>query len=76
MSLWLAIYLVVAPVPAAILVVHHAWQAGRTGRDVSESEDVLAALALGALWPLALVGLMLFAAVFAIARAVQRIGDA
>ena len=76
MSLWLAIYLCVAPVPAAILVVHYAWQAGRAGRDVSESEDVLAALALGALWPLALVGLMLFATVFALAWAVTRFSDA
>jgi len=71
MSLWLAIYLLIALVPPTILIVHYGWQAGATGRDVIEDEEVRTALWLGALWPLYLASAIVFAAAFVAAWLVR-----
>jgi hypothetical protein len=69
-------YLIGAALPLAVLVAYYGWEAGRTGLDISDGEEMRAAAWLGLLWPLVLVALAMFAVPFAISWIVRRFSDA
>lgn len=76
MTSWIVLYLAGAALPLAVLLGYYGWEAGRTGFDISDGEELRAAAWLGVLWPLVLVALAVFAVPFAISRTLRRISDA
>jgi hypothetical protein len=70
------LYLIGAALPLAVLLGYYGWEAGRTGLDVSDGPEMRAAAWLGALWPLALVAVAVFALPFAVSWTLRRLCDA
>jgi hypothetical protein len=73
---WIVLYLIGAALPLAVLLGYYGWEAGQTGLDISDGEEMRAAAWLGALWPLVLVAVAVFALPFAVAWTVRRFSDA
>jgi hypothetical protein len=73
---WIVLYLVGAALPLAVLLAYCGWEAGRTGLDISDGQEMRAAAWLGALWPLVLVALAVFAIPFAVSWTLRRLSDA
>jgi hypothetical protein len=73
---WIVLYLIGAALPLAVLLAYYGWEAGRTGLDISDGEEMRAATWLGVLWPLVLVAVAVFAVPFTVAWTWRRFSDA
>jgi hypothetical protein len=73
---WIVLYLVGAALPLAVLLGYYGWEAGRTGFDISDGQEMRAAASIGLLWPLVLVALAVFALPFAVSWTWRRFSDA
>jgi hypothetical protein len=73
---WIVLYLIGAAVPLVALLGYYGWEAGRTGLDISDGEEMRTAAWLGLLWPLVVVALAVFALPLVVARTVRRLSDA
>jgi hypothetical protein len=69
---WIVLYVIGAALPIAALLGYYGWEAGRTGLDISDGEEMRAAGWLGALWLLVLVAVVVFAVPFAISWTLRR----
>jgi hypothetical protein len=73
---WIVLYLIGAALPLAVLLGSYGWEAGRTGLDASDGQEMRAAAWLGVLWPLVLIAVGVFALPFAVSWTIRRFSDA
>jgi hypothetical protein len=75
-TFWIVLYVIGAALPLAVLLTYYGCEAGRTGLDISDGEEMRAAGSLGVLWPLVLIALAVFAVPFAVSWTLRRFSDA
>jgi hypothetical protein len=73
---WIVLYLIGAALPMAVLLGYYGWEAGRTALDITDGDEMRAAVWLGVLWPLVVVAVAMFAVPFTVSWTLRRFSDA